>query len=73
VVWTKWHYGLGLIGVLVGKVALALSFLALCAQAQTVNHANACENVEHADHPKTTLTNGKLTVVIFLPDAMKGY
>jgi hypothetical protein len=73
VAWIKWHPGLGFIGALVGRATLALSFLAMHAQAETANQTNACENIEHADHPKTTLSNGKLTVVIFLPDAQKGY
>jgi hypothetical protein len=73
VAWIKWHSGLRLINVLAGRTALALSFLAIHAPAQTANQTNICENIEHADHPTTTLTNGKLTVVIFLPDAQKGY
>ena len=43
------------------------------AQSQTVNQSNACAQIEHADHPKVTLSNGKLTVVLFLPDAKNGY
>jgi hypothetical protein len=32
-----------------------------------------CANLPHTDHPKTTLSNGALNAVLFLPDAANGY
>ncbi|HMF53636.1 MAG TPA: hypothetical protein VK593_04760 [Edaphobacter sp.] len=44
--------------------------------AQTSNAAKSvslCEDVPHGDHPRKLLSNGKLDVLVFLPDAKNGY
>jgi len=32
-----------------------------------------CADISHGDHPKEKLSNGKLDVVVFLPDKDNGY
>jgi hypothetical protein len=44
--------------------------MACAATAETVS---GCAEVPHGDHPKALLTNGKLDVLVFLPDAKDGY
>jgi len=34
---------------------------------------NVCADLPHSDHPKATISNGKLEAVVFLPDAKNGY
>jgi hypothetical protein len=43
------------------------------AQSLSVRQQDPCARIEHADHPSVTLSNGRLTAVIFLPDAKNGY
>ena len=35
--------------------------------------AEECDNLPHADHPKSVLSNGLVKAVVFLPDAQRGY
>jgi hypothetical protein len=35
--------------------------------------SSPCANIPHGDHPKELLSNGKLVVVVFLPDKNDGY
>jgi len=37
------------------------------------DRASICADIPHADHPKVMLSNGKLEVLVFLPDAEHGY
>lgn len=69
--WMKGHRGLRSITGM--AVTLTLSFLTAQMRAQAANQSNPCASISHADHPKATLSNGKLTAVIFLPDAKTGY
>jgi hypothetical protein len=39
----------------------------------TVKDATPCADVPHSDHPKEMLSNGKLDVLVFLPDKNDGY
>ena len=71
--WITRHHSLRSLNAVEVLSALALTLLTAQARAQSMNQKNPCANIEHADHPKTTLSNGKLTVVVFLPDAEKGY
>lgn len=54
---------------------LAIAALAggLPLTAQTTKTASICEDVPHGDHPRQLLSNGKLDVLVFLPDAKDGY
>jgi hypothetical protein len=67
----KRYRGLRSIGVI--AATLTLAYLTTQTHAQVSKQSNGCENIAHADNPKATLSNEKLTVVVFLPDAKKGY
>src|ERR1700685_2413160 len=41
--------------------------------AQNAANTSPCANLPHSDHPKITLSNGKMEAVIFLPDKDNGY
>lgn len=48
--------------------------LALMAHAEGgPKELSPCANLPHEDHPKHLLSNGKLDVLVFLPDAKNGY
>src|SRR5215813_4323923 len=40
---------------------------------ESVKDASPCADVPHSDHPKEMLSNGKLDVLVFLPDKNNGY
>jgi hypothetical protein len=40
---------------------------------EQASEGSPCANVPHSDHPKKMLSNGKLDVLVFLPDAKEGY
>ncbi len=41
--------------------------------AQNALETSPCASLPHADHPKVTLSNGKMEAVVFLPDKDVGY
>lgn len=51
------------------SMSLALFGGTAAAQATTRN----CDNLPNSDHPKTTISNGLISAVLFLPDAANGY
>lgn len=63
------------------SVSLHLSFallagaalLAPALHAQNASKTSPCASLPHSDHPKVTLSNGKMEAVIFLPDKDDGY
>ena len=54
-------------------LCLSLAATAMVAQNKPREALSPCANVPHGDHPKHLLSNGKLDVLVFLPDAEKGY
>jgi len=65
------------IALLLLHAAACLSFKTACGQdgmqAATPHPGSACSNLPHSDHPRATLSNGKLDAVLFLPDPIHGY
>lgn len=59
----------------VASIALitCTAFLLQPVWAQGVPKPSPCANLPHSDHPKVTLSNGKMEAVIFLPDKEDGY
>jgi hypothetical protein len=61
------------------KIVVLVSALMLgsSSHAQTIGatakNSSACADVPHGDHPKALLSNGKLSALVFLPDAQNGY
>ena len=58
-----------------GMVAVVAALLvagAACV-AQGQGSASPCADIPNSDHPKATLSNGKLEAVVFLPDPQNGY
>jgi hypothetical protein len=51
----------------------AVLLLGHAAYAEDIGSASTCADVPHGDHPKTLLSNGKLSALVFLPDAKDGY
>jgi hypothetical protein len=45
----------------------------MIAQNKPATAPSLCINIPHGDHPKHLLSNGKLDVLVFLPDAKNGY
>lgn len=60
---------------LVSNYARTFAVLALLAVASPgwAADSSVCANLPHSDHPKATISNGKLEAVVFLPDAKNGY
>jgi len=52
---------------------VSLTATAMIAQSEAGKAASPCPDVPHGDHPKHLLSNGKLDVLVFLPDAKNGY
>ena len=60
--------------VVVLVAALMLGHVAHAQNAETAAQiSSACADVPHSDHPKALLSNGKLSALVFLPDAKNGY
>ncbi|WP_334266734.1 hypothetical protein [Edaphobacter sp. HDX4] len=55
--------------ILMGAMLLPASLAAQSAETK----AAPCADVPHADHPSKLLSNGKLNVLVFLPDTRNGY
>jgi len=53
--------------------SVSLTATAMIAQNKPAEAASPCANIPHGDHPKHLLSNGKLDVLVFLPDAKNGY
>ena len=47
--------------------------LAQASYAQNADKTSPCASLPHSDHPKVTLSNGKMEAVIFLPDKDNPY
>lgn len=54
-------------------ICLGLITTAAIAQSKPAQNPSACAGIPHGDHPKHLLSNGKLDVLVFLPDAKNGY
>jgi hypothetical protein len=54
-------------------VITSASLLAPPVHAQHASEASPCANLPHSDHPKVTLSNGKIEAAIFLPEKDDGY
>jgi hypothetical protein len=53
---------------------LSLGAVTVTAQNSSgASETSPCANLPHGDHPKKLLSNGKLDVLVFLPDAKNGY
>ena len=61
----------------VTAVVAIMTITAIGSTAQTrdlaAKDASPCADVPHSDHPKELLSNGKLDVLVFLPDKNNGY
>ena len=61
----------------VATIVAAMAMATAGSSAQTkepaVKDASPCADVPHSDHPKQMLSNGKLDVLVFLPDKNNGY
>ncbi len=57
-----------------GAVVVAgLALATAAASAQAAPATSPCADVPHSDHPKALISNGKVNVMVFLPDAQNGF
>jgi hypothetical protein len=59
--------------ILTSALVLAAAHLPAQAAAATADSSAPCSNIPNSDHPKTTITNGEVSAVLFLPDKDNGY
>ncbi len=68
----QWGVNLRLASAAAACLVLAPSVLVAQAEGTPVK-TSPCAEIPHGDHPKHMLSNGKLDVLVFLPDAKNGY
>lgn len=69
----KRRWGLGYLRPVAFGICGLLLSASLISRAEMAAKISSCIDVPHSDHPKQLLSNGKLDVLVFLPDAKNGY